>query len=289
MKKIISIILTLSLAIAMFTVTASAASAPQPKVSFKNYDGYTVVTITPKKGTTVRYTTDGKKPTKSSKKYSGKLTFKKSAVLRIRVYKSGCTTKYYRYNVDVTNKNLSEFANALNNYRGKSLKTGTDIDAKVDKILKKIIKKDMTNYEKLEAIYDWMAKNIKYKQVLVPIYIDPYLDGFEDAGDYIIVENARFALENGYGVCDNFMGLFVVMCRAVGIPAYMANGQCKSSGGGYTGHAWPVVVINDDIAAQFDPMLDGKNGTGRRYFERDMDTDLYKSRTVYYFGDFKKS
>lgn len=290
MRKAFAILLLLAFSFAIFSTKISAETAPQPKVSFSQKDGYTVVTVTPKKNTTVRYTTDGSKPTAKSKKISGKLTFKKSCTLRLRVSKKGTTTKIYRYQVEVINKNLSDFANKLNNIELRPVKTGTYIDKEVDKILKKIIKNDMTTYEKLGAIYDWIAKNIKYKVSGIPIMISPDLGGYKEPYDYLIVEQAKFALDNRFGVCDDYSSLFIVMCRAVGIPAYRTDGMCKTVSGGYTGHAWALIAIGDkdDTMAFFDTMLDSKNKSGRRYFERDVETDLYKDVTAYYFGNFER-
>lgn len=288
MKKLIAVILTLALAISLFTVPTAAATAPEPKVSFSKKDGYTVVTVTPKKGTTVRYTTDGSKPTSKSKKINGNLTVKKSCTLRLRVTKNGCSAKIYRYKVEVINKKLSDFANKLNNIELQPVKTGTGMDEAVDKILTTIIKEDMTNYEKVEAIYDWITKNIKYDGIAVPIIISPDWSGFECLTDYLVVEKAAIALEYGSGVCDNFSSLFVVMCRAVGIPAYWVNGKCKMSKGGYTGHAWATIALNEEEMAFYDTMLESKNKSGRQYFERDIETTLYKDITAYYFNDFKK-
>lgn len=290
MKKLFTVLLTLVFTSVILTFTVSADAAPQPVVSFSQKDGYTIVTVTPKKNTTVRYTTNGSKPTAKSKKISGKLTIKKSCTLRLRVSKKGATTKTYRYQVEVINKKLSDFANKLNNTELHPVKTGTYIDKEVDKILKKIIKNDMTTYEKLGAIYDWITKNIKYKVSGIPIMISPDLGGYKEPYDYLIVEQAKFALDNRFGVCDDYSSLFIVMCRAVGIPAYRVDGMCKTVSGGYTGHAWALIAIDDEdeTMAFFDAMLDSKNKSGRRYFERDIETDLYKGITAYYFGDFEK-
>lgn len=95
------------------------------------------MTVTPKKNTTVRYTTNGSKPTAKSKKISGKLTFKKPCTLRLRVSKKGATTKTYRYQVEVINKKLSSFANKLNNTELHPVKTGTYIDKEVDNMCDK--------------------------------------------------------------------------------------------------------------------------------------------------------
>lgn len=62
------------------------------KISYKvTYmdDGRTYVTLTPaKSGYTIRYTTDGTAPSKSSKKYSSRVKFEEPGILRARQYNS---------------------------------------------------------------------------------------------------------------------------------------------------------------------------------------------------------
>lgn len=62
------------------------------------YTGSRTVKITSKYSKAkIYYTTNGKKPTTKSKKYSGELTLTESCTLRILVKRTGCTSNYYSY------------------------------------------------------------------------------------------------------------------------------------------------------------------------------------------------
>ena len=293
MKKLISVILTALIAFISLNLSAVAASyAPKPTVRAKQYDGYTIVTVAPKSGTTVYYTTNGETPTKSSKKYTKKLKLTSTKTLKLRAYKKGTTSKVYTYRIKVTKADT--FEEKINLAKLKPVKSGTELDKYVDKVLDKVVKKNMTTYEKLEACYEWLIDNIEYKVTYEPLYLDYGMRGMKSFDDYLLVEQALYAFRNGYGVCDNFAAAFVVLARAIGVDAYFAGGQCKAAAGGYTGHAWVVIKCGNELR-QYDPMLDAsraqKNGlsTSRQYFEREDGTSLYRNRTIYKFYNYERA
>jgi len=99
MKKIISVILALIIGVTMFGINADAASY-DVKISSTYKNGYTYVTLKPTNGT-VYYTTDGTKPDKSDKKYTGKFKVTKPSKLRMAVYSGGKAVERLSAEIDV--------------------------------------------------------------------------------------------------------------------------------------------------------------------------------------------
>lgn len=70
----------------------------------------------------------------------------------------------------------------------------------IKRLAQEISQGKATDWEKAEAIYDWVQANIKYK-------FDEQLQG------------ALKALKAGHGDCEELTSLFIALCRANGIPA----------------------------------------------------------------------
>lgn len=97
--------------------------------------------------------------------------------------------------------------------------------AKLDPIIKKIIKKGMTDKEKVKAIHDYVIKAITYDS--------RYQN--EDT-----LENLMISIEKGRGVCGDYALLFKHLCDRASIPCvYEAEFFLMQ-------HAWNAVYINGD-------------------------------------------
>ncbi len=100
------------------------------------------------------------------------------------------------------------------------------IYAKIDSILAKIIKTDMTAEQKVKAIHDFVVKHITYDS---------------NYADEETVESVLTTIDKGRGVCGDYTMLFQYLCDRAGIP-------CTSEGGGVitsgADHAWNVVFLN---------------------------------------------
>ena len=108
---------------------------------------------------------------------------------------------------------------------------------------KKIISKDMNDFEKVEAIHDWIVMN--------NIYDSKLLEYFNEYDSKAISHFRGFSLEgvllDGKGVCDSISKTFLLMTKAVGIECIKVEGISYGGGGG-TGvaHAWNKVKIDDE-------------------------------------------
>lgn len=113
----------------------------------------------------------------------------------------------------------------------------TKADAKADAVLKKIIKKGMTNKQKLKAIHDYLVKNCVYK------------DGVS-AGSYNDAFTAYGCLIKKEAVCQGYAAAFDLMALKVGIRSITVTGDA-----GGASHAWNYV----------------KNGSGYYYIDATWD------------------
>lgn len=100
---------------------------------------------------------------------------------------------------------------------------------------------DMTDYEKVHAIYDWLGKNVVYDYNLVSSMAgiepsDSRYDPFYSYDSFYL----EGVLENGVAVCNGIAKTFVLLCSIEGITAVKVNGQA-----GTGAHAWNKVLIND--------------------------------------------
>lgn len=106
-------------------------------------------------------------------------------------------------------------------------------------VLRQIVSNDMTDYDKVVAIYDWLVTNITYDHALLDV-------AFEDSSKYYgyYPEGIFF---NKIAVCAGYSSAFSIMCAIEGIPS-------RSVGG--SGHAWNKVCIGGEWFS-----LDPTNGS----------------------------
>ena len=104
-------------------------------------------------------------------------------------------------------------------------------------ILRNIISDDMTEYEKVHAIYDWLVLNVTYDKRLK----DYVMGNVKDVRKY-----RGFYMEGVFldkrAVCDGISKAFVLMCRIEGIEAIRVQGDAID--GSYS-HAWNKVRIDN--------------------------------------------
>ena len=109
---------------------------------------------------------------------------------------------------------------------------------KIKDVLKEIINDDMTDYEKVVAIHDWLVMNVVYDDALLRLassnssnlkkYNGFYLEG-------VFLDNKA--------VCEGISKAFTVMCNIEGIPCVTVEGIQADNPNG-VGHAWNKVYID---------------------------------------------
>lgn len=96
----------------------------------------------------------------------------------------------------------------------------------LDIIWSTYVTEDMTDYEKVEAAFNWIARNVDYDY-----------EGFEK-GYTKYGHTEKGAFEYGLAVCDGMTKAFNIIIQHYGIPAKMVTGT--ANGGA---HAWSIVKI----------------------------------------------
>lgn len=156
----------------------------------------------------------------------------------------------------------------LNSVKLNPIKTRhSELDNKVESIISSTTNSNMSNYDKLIAVYDYVKALLSYKQIIifeteVNKLVYKYHYSYNDA---LYVYEAYGSLNNKYGVCDDYAALFMVIARRLGFDAYVVNGQAPSQSGGRSGHVW-VLIKASGKNYFFDPQIEDYNGTKHNLF-----------------------
>lgn len=114
-----------------------------------------------------------------------------------------------------------------------------------------IVSDEMSEYEKVHAIYDYIIYNVRYDHDCANAE-DAYVSGnlslnekMKYYGYYLegIFLN-KFYKKDMHAVCDGKSKAFVLMCGIEGITAVRISGEASSDGKNFGGHAWNKVLID---------------------------------------------
>lgn len=114
-----------------------------------------------------------------------------------------------------------------------------------------IVSDDMSEYEKVHAIYDYIIYNVRYDHDCANAE-DKYVSGnlslnekMKYYGYYLegIFLN-KFYKKDMHAVCDGKSKAFVLMCGIEGITAVRISGEALSDGKNFGGHAWNKVLLD---------------------------------------------
>ena len=129
------------------------------------------------------------------------------------------------------------------------------LDKAVAAKLAELVTDEMTNAQKLRAVYNYLIKQ-EYG-----VYLMDYQAVEKDRTNtsllsYDSCAAALHLLEKGSGVCDNYSALFVAMANALGFEAYEMKGTINGSG-----HVWALLRMNGKDYI-FDPQAEQENISG---------------------------
>lgn len=114
-----------------------------------------------------------------------------------------------------------------------------------------IVSDEMSEYEKVHAIYDYIIYNVRYDHDCANTQ-DKYVSGnlslnekMKYYGYYLegIFLN-KFYKKDMHAVCDGKSKAFVLMCGIEGITAVRISGKASSDGKNFGGHAWNKVLLD---------------------------------------------
>jgi len=123
-----------------------------------------------------------------------------------------------------------------------------------------IVSDDMSEYEKVHAIYDYIIYNVRYDHDCANAK-DKYENRFdlsEDEREFLSLNEKmkyygyylegifldKFYKKDMHAVCDGKSKAFVLMCGIEGITAVRISGKASSDGQNFGGHAWNKVLLD---------------------------------------------
>ena len=128
-------------------------------------------------------------------------------------------------------------------------------DKEAQKIVGSIITSNMSEYERVKAIHDWIVINVQYDYA-----------GLNNNTLPQTAYNADGALCYKSAVCQGYAEAFQLLCAKAGVQAYMMYGESGNSVDGWDSHAWNVVRINGEWyqidCTWDDPLVNGMVVTG---------------------------
>lgn len=114
-----------------------------------------------------------------------------------------------------------------------------------------IVSDEMSEYEKVHAIYDYIIYNVRYDHDCANAE-DKYVSGnlslnekMKYYGYYLEgIFLDKFYKKDMHAVCDGKSKAFVLMCGIEGITAVRISGKATSDGKNFGGHAWNKVLLD---------------------------------------------
>lgn len=114
-----------------------------------------------------------------------------------------------------------------------------------------IVSDEMSEYEKVHAIYDYIIYNVRYDHDCANAE-DAYVSGnlslnekMKYYGYYLEgIFLDKFYKKDMHAVCDGKSKAFVLMCGIEGIAAVRISGKVSSDGQNFGGHAWNKVLLD---------------------------------------------
>ena len=123
-----------------------------------------------------------------------------------------------------------------------------------------IVSDEMSEYEKVHAIYDYIIYNVRYDHDCANAK-DKYENRFdlsEDEREFLSLNEKmkyygyylegiflnKFYKKDMHAVCDGKSKAFVLMCGIEGITAVRISGEALSDGKNFGGHAWNKVLLD---------------------------------------------
>lgn len=180
----------------------------------------------------------------------------------------------------------------LNSVRVKPVKTNSKLlDDKIDSIFGSIINSKMSNAQKVQACYDYLATNISYAYISYdysPVYGVSYVNGH----DRDIVISAYSTLVQKRGNCYDYACTLAAVMQRLGYDAHVVHGLVGMSAGGYGNHYWVDTNINGRHFI-FDAQVENNNlgwgGTVNHYFYclRPENTSMYIYQETWSTDNFR--
>lgn len=147
---------------------------------------------------------------------------------------------------------------------------------KAKAVLKKICTDEMTDIQKLRAIYEWIIINVNYDNI-----------AFQKSYEISAIQTRQYnswyiegVFDSGLAVCEGYAKAFLLMAKIEGIPTIFVTGNR---------HAWNKVYLNGNWygidATHGDSGVSGKEALS---YEQFLFTDLFKTSLGYSSSDYSE-
>lgn len=121
------------------------------------------------------------------------------------------------------------------------------LDALLDEIIAEIITPDMTDDEKMTAIYYWMIRNLSYRTDASEAYLT---DIYGNIDTY-----AKRIIERRVGHCYHYASLAALLTEKIGLETILVQGEGHNVDGSFSLHFWIMVKV-DGQWLHFDPLFE---------------------------------
>lgn len=172
----------------------------------------------------------------------------------------GCNYSCYTYSGTPVAGESSYAYSMVNFSQVESVVNPIVSDNDITKLSKQLVAPFSNPYEKVYAIYYWIALNLKYDY-------DEYERILAGHGSNCDLQNSSNVLYRKLGVCEGISNLFCALCKSANMSAVKIIG--KTSPNATLGHAWSAIQIEGKwylIDATWDLMYKTK---GKTYFLAD--------------------
>lgn len=122
------------------------------------------------------------------------------------------------------------------------------VTKRVNQVIKSCIKKNMSNYDKVKAVHNWMIRNVKYDYYRLQTGTIPKIS-----------HKAEGALMKKIAVCDGYAHAFQMIMNKLKIPCKFVVGRSQG-----VGHAWNMVKLAGKwyhVDVTFDDPIVNKSNT----------------------------
>ena len=145
-----------------------------------------------------------------------------------------------------------------------------EMDIMVNQLFLQVLRYDMSQEEKLQAVYDWILENCQYKLNFSHYFLDDLLGYTTDA--------AKTMLNTGKGNCYNYASLQTYIFNKLNIPTILVVGGGHNVFGRFELHCWNLVYFQGKWH-HFDPLYEQLYEGKYQFFLVDSDFTYNKTHT----------
>ncbi|NLG11263.1 MAG: hypothetical protein GX562_07035 [Coriobacteriaceae bacterium] len=103
----------------------------------------------------------------------------------------------------------------------------------IDRVLRSITYEEMSNFDKLRAVYEYLIINFDY--------------GYLTTSSYAREARVYAALTENIGTCYEYSSTLFTIARQIGLPVYIVEGTTQLASGDYGEHYWNEIDVGGNV------------------------------------------